>query len=180
MSNRDELLRKIAQRKANRRTEIERMKLPYLRKQYLSKIGSDEEMRRFFGDAADTMHQYCNNPIMRPLVRRLFRHTVPWVFKKQFGLGENERSFLDSVADYCMYATSYGAWPLEIAEVTGDRVVGYFDRCPGRCEKDYELCLAVTALEPELSKKDFFAATVTFTERMPAGAPRCKVVFERK
>ena len=180
MTKKEELLKKIEQRKANREKEIQQIPLPLLRKGYQQKLGSDEKMREFFSEAGDTMIKYWSNPVMSPILHHLYALIMPWVFKKQFRLGKEPRDFFDSVVDYCMFATSYGAWPMEISEVTGDRVVGYFDQCPGKCEKHYRLCLAITSMEPKISKEPYYGATVTFTERIPEGAKRCKVVFEKK
>lgn len=180
MTTREELLEKLRQRKANRDKEIEGIPLPGLRKRYQQKLGSDETMREFFGEVDDLMLKYWNHPVGRTLLGGVFSFIQPWVFKKQFQHDKEPKGFLDSVADYCMYATSYGAWPIEIAEVTENRVVGYFDVCPAKCENQLKLCRVVTSLEPRLSKKDFFGTTVTYTERMPEGAERCKVVFDKK
>jgi hypothetical protein len=79
-----------------------------------------------------------------------------------------------------MFATSYGAGPFEIEEVSQDRVVAYVTECPMGFEKHHKLCLALTSMEPRLSKKPYFGAKITYTERIPAGDKRCTVVFERK
>jgi len=180
MAKKEELLRKIEQRKANRENEVQQIPLPLLRIMYRKKLGSDEKVREVFSGLADFAIKYWNNPVLRPILHHLNSLIGPWSFKKQFRLGIKPKDFFDSVVDYSMFATSYGAWPFEIDEVTDDRVVAYFDECPVKCEKHPELCLALTSMEPMLSKKPYFGATVTYTERIPEGAKRCKVVFERK
>lgn len=180
MTRKQELLEELGRRKAERDKEIDAIPIPDLRRRYQRKLGSDEKMREFFAEFDDRMLRYWNHPLGRTWLRFQFSFLLLWVFKKQFGFDRKPKGFFDSVVDYCMHATSYGAWPLEIAEVTEDRVIGYFDVCPAKCENQPKLCRVVTSMEPRLSKKGYFGATVTYTERIPEGAQRCKVVFERK
>ena len=180
MTAKEELTKKIQQRKKDREREINQIPLPHLRRNYQQKLGSDEKMQEFFAEATAPMFRYFNNRLMIPVLHLLYSRSMPWIFKKQFHLKSKPREFFDSIADYCMFATSYGAWPMEIDEVSEERVVAYFDVCPGGCEENPGLCRAITSMEPRLSKKSYFGATVTYTERIPDGAPRCKVVFEKK
>lgn len=180
MSIKEELLKKIEERKANREEEISRIPLEWMRRRYQKKSESDEKMREYFLELGDVLLNRYNKPISRIIFKYMNATSGLSYFKKQFQLGNKPRSFLDSVIDYYMFASSYGAWPLEIDEVTESRVTAYFDECPVKCEDHLKLCLAATSMEPRLSKKDWFGAKVTFTERIPEGAKRCKVVFEKK
>jgi hypothetical protein len=104
----------------------------------------------------------------------------PSSFKRQFHLGGKPKNFFESVVDYYMFVSSYGAWPIEIDEITDDKVVAYLDQCTVKCDNHLKLCLAATSMEPRLSKKKWFGANVAYTERIPEGARRCKLVFKKK
>jgi hypothetical protein len=180
MTTREKLLKKLEERKANRENEIQQIPIARIRKMYQRKLGSDEKMQEIFSKSGDYFTKYWNNPLSRPVLHLLYSLIMPWVFKKQFQLGDKPRDFFDSVVDYGMFATSYGAGPFEIEEVTEDRVVAYVNECPMRFDKHHKLCLALTSMEPRLSKKPYFGAKIIYTERIPEGAKRCTVVFERK
>ena len=174
------LLQKLEQRIANREDEIGRIPLARVRGMYERKLESDEKLREIFVKSGDYFIKYWDKPLLRPVLHRLYSLIMPWVFKKQFHLGDGPRDFFDSVADYAMFATSYGAGPFEMEEVTEDRVVAYVDECPMKFEKHHKLCLALTSMEPRLSKKPYFGAKIIYTGRIPEGDKRCTVVFERK
>ncbi len=180
MTKKEELISRINDRKTHRAQEINEIPMYLLRRRYKEKLGDDEKLREFFSEHNEFFQKYNDSIVMQHIVRFIFSHMMLRVFKNQFHLGRQPKGFLDSVTDYIMYATSYCAWPLEIDEATDNQVIGYFDVCPAQCENNLPMCLAVTSLEPRLSKKSFFGATVTYTERIPEGAPRCKVVFNRR
>lgn len=180
MTAKQDLLKRIKDFKDRREDEIRKIPMGYLRRRYLEKLGSDEKMRKVFSGFGYVMKKYFDNPVLRPIFHHLNSGLGPRNFKRQFQRGNQPKNFFDDVVDYCMFATSYGAWPLDIEEVTEEKVVAYFDTCPVQCENRLKLCLAATSMEPELSKKKYFGARVTYTERMPEGAKRCKVVFEKK
>jgi hypothetical protein len=137
-------------------------------------------MREYFLEIGDLALKYLNGFLTRPIFSHLYSRFGPFYFKRQFGLGDGPRSFIDSVVDYYLFVSSYGAWPLEIAEVTENRVVVYLDKCTVKCHNNLKLCLALTSMEPSLSKKPWFGARVAYTERIPAGNERCKLVMEQK
>lgn len=180
MTPKQALLQRFERFKERREHEIRMIPITSLRKTYLKKMGDDEKMREVFLELADVLIKYFDNPVLRPVFHHINSRFGPWNLRRQFRRSDRPKSFFDDVVDYCMYATSYGAWPLEIAEVSEERVVAYFTQCPVKCEQRFKLCLAVTSMEPELSRKPYFGAQITYTERMPEGAERCKVVFERK
>ena len=180
MITKEELLKKFEERKANRENEIRQIPIARIRNMYLRKLESDEKMQEIFLKSGDYFIKHWNNPLKRPVLHLLYSLIMPWVFKKQFQLGDKPRDFFDSVADYAMFATSYGAGPFEIEEVSEDRIVSYVNECPMKFDKHHKLCLALTSMEPRLSKKPYFGAKIIYTERIPAGDKRCTVVFERK
>jgi len=174
------LVKKIEERKAGREIEIGKIRNKAVRKKYQDKLESDEKMREYFLELADSLLKYCNNCLARPIFHFFYARLGPLSFKRQFHLGRKPRGFVDSVIDYYMFISSYGAWPLEIDEVTEDRVVIYFDKCTVKCDDHLKLCKAATSMEPRLSIKPYFGAKIIYTERIPEGAKKCKVVLERK
>ena len=90
--------------------------------------------------------QKYNHPIGCKLFQYTQAYAGPVFFRKQFHIKDKSKDFVGSVIDYYMYISSYGAWPLEIGEVTEDRVVVYFDRCTVKLEDQPDLCLAATAM----------------------------------
>lgn len=174
------LLERILERKAGRAIEIGKIPISGVRKRYQDKLESDERMREYFLEMGDFLLNYCNNFLTRPVFHFLYSRLGPVIFKKQFHLGGKSRGFIDAVVDYYMFISSYGGWPLEIGEVTEDKVVVYFDRCTVKCDNNLKLCLATTSMEPRLSEKPWFGAKITYTERIPNRDNRCKVVLERK
>lgn len=180
MTLQEELMKKFEQRKANREKEISQIPIAYIRNMYQRKLTSDEKLRKIMAKSGDYFINNWNTPILLPILHFLYSLTWPWVFKKQFQLGMGPRDFFDSVLDYCMFATSYGAGQFEIEEVTNDRVVGYVTECPMKLDNHLKLCYALTSMEPRLSKKPYFGAKIIYKERIPEGAKRCAVIFERK
>ncbi|MDJ0762751.1 MAG: hypothetical protein QNJ97_07145 [Myxococcota bacterium] len=180
MVTKETFIKKIEERKANREYEISQIPIRWLRKRYQRKLGSDDIMREFFLEVGDFLLKYCNNPFIRPIFHLDNAVMGPYRFKWQFRLGRKPKPFIESVLDYYMFFTSYGAWPVDIDEVGEKRVVMYMDKCTVKCEAHLPLCLAATSMEPQLSKKSWYGATVTYAERIPDGAKRCKLVFEQK
>jgi hypothetical protein len=180
MLTKEYLLEKILERKAGRAIEIDKIPISGVRQRYQNKLESDEKMREYFLEMGDFLFKYCNSFLTRPVFHFLYSRIGPVRFKRQFHLGGEPRGFIDAVLDYYMYISSYGAWPLEIAEVTEDKVVVYFDRCTVKCDNHLKLCMATTSMEPRLSEMPWFGAKITYTERIPNGDNRCKVILERK
>lgn len=180
MLTREQLLEKIGDRKANRALEISKIPVSRIRDRYQSKLESDEKMREYFLEMGDFLLKYCNNFLIRPVFSFLYSRSGPMQFKKQFYLSGEHKDFFEAAVDYYMFISSYGAWPLEIDEVSEDRIVISFDRCTVKCDDHLKLCLAVTSMEPRLSKKPWYGAKITYTERIPKGDKCCKVVLERK
>jgi hypothetical protein len=180
MTPKEDLIGRIEKRIVNRQSEIGDIPIPWMRKWYQRKMESNEKLQEYFLELGDLLLKYFNGSLTRSIFYRLNAWVGPLVFKRQFRLGKKSKDFFDSVTDYYMFLSSYGAWPVDIAEVSTDRVVMYLDKCTVKLENHPELCLAATSMEPELSKKPYFGATITYTERIPEGAKRCKVVFVRK
>jgi len=180
MTPREEFSAKLQHRMANREEEIARIPLVRIRRMYQGKSSSDEKLRSIMSKSGDYFKKHWNTPFLLPLLHFVYSHTWPWVFKKQFQLGKTPRGFFDSVLDYCMFATSYGAGEFVIEEVTRDRVVAYVTECPMGLDNHLKLCHALTSMEPRLSRKPYYGATITYRERIPEGAKRCTAVFERK
>jgi hypothetical protein len=180
MTPREEFLSKLHHRIANREKEIARIPLARIRRMYQHKSSSDEKLRTVMSRSGDYFKRRWNTPFWLPLLRFAYSRTWPWVFKKQFQLGKTPRGFFDSVLDYCMFATSYGAGEFVIEEVTPDRVVACVTECPMGLDNDSQLCYTLTSMEPRLSRKPYYGAKITYSERIPEGAKRCTAVFERK
>jgi hypothetical protein len=180
MTLREELMERFQERKANREEEISKIPLSFIRSRYQRRVSSDEKLREIMSKSGDYFIKKWNKPFLIPILHVLYSLTWTWVFKKQFHLGEKPRDFFDSVLDYCMFATSYGAGDFEVEEVTRDRVVGYVTRCPMKLDNHLKLCYALTSMEPRLSKKPYYGAKITYRERIPEGARRCTAVFEKK
>jgi hypothetical protein len=180
MFTKEYFLERIGERKARRAIEIGNITISSLRKRYQDKLESDEKMHEYFLEMGDSLLKYWNNFFIRPVFHFVYSSLGPFLFKKQFHLGGKPKAFIEAVMDYYMFISSYGAWPLEIDEVTEDRVVVYFDKCTVKCEDHLKLCLATTSMEPKLSEKPWFGAKITYVERIPNGDKRCKVVLERK
>ena len=180
MLTKEQLMNKIAERKANREKEISKIPMRGLRMRYQSLLTSDEHMRKFFLEIGDMLLKYCNNALMIPIFSLLNSTIGLYSFKRQFNLGKDRRGFLDSAVDYYMFASSYGAWDIEVDIESDDVVVAYFNSCPVKCDGQPKLCRAATSMEPQLSTKEWFGAVIDYTERIPDGAERCKVVFRQK
>ena len=129
MLTKEHLLERIQERKAKRAIEIARIPISRLRKRYQDKLESDEKMREYFLEMGDFLLKYCNSFLIRPVFRFFYSRLGPLLFKRQFHLRGEPKDFIDSVMNYYMFISSYGAWPLEIDEVIEDRVVVFFDRC---------------------------------------------------
>jgi hypothetical protein len=177
---REKLTQKFEQRISDRENEINRIPIARIRRMYQRKLDSDEKLRGVLSKSGDYFLKNWDKPVLRPVLHLLYSSMGPWIFKKQFRLGNGPRDFFDSVVDYGMFASAYGAGSFELEEVTEDRVVAYVEACPMSFEKHHKLCLALTSMEPRLSKKPYFGAKITYIERIPAGDRRCAVVFERK
>ncbi|MFC1883291.1 hypothetical protein ACFL2O_00835 [Thermodesulfobacteriota bacterium] len=180
MLTKEGLIKKIDARKANRENEINQIPIEWMRKKYQKKLENDERMNEYFLELGDVLLNRYNKPIPRIIFYLMNAFFGLSLFKKQFHLGGAPRDFIDSILDYVMFVSSYGAWPIEIEEVTENRVVAYLDQCTVKCDNHLKLCRAATSMEPRLSKKPWFGAKVAYTERIPEGAQRCKLVFERK
>lgn len=178
--NREALLREIAARKARREIEIANIPISWMRESYQSKLESDEKMREFFLEIGDKLLKKYNRFPHRVILHAMYALTGPSLFRKQFNIQGKPRDFFESVVDYYMFVSSYGAWPIEIGEATDERVILYFDQCTVKLDDSLKLCRAVTAMEPNLSKRSWFGAKVMYTERRPEGSKRCKVVMEPK
>jgi hypothetical protein len=178
--NKEELLREIAIRKAQREFEIAKIPISWIRKSYQNKLESDEKMREFFLEIGDTLLEKYNRFPHRVFLHAMYALTGPSLFRKQFNIHGKPRDFFQSVVDYYMFGSSYGAWPIEIGEATDERVILYFDQCTVKLDDAPKLCRAVTSMEPSLSRRSWFGAKVMYTERRPEGAKRCKVVIEPK
>lgn len=100
MVTKEDLLRKIAERKANREDEINRIPIGWIWKKYQKKMDSDEKMKEYFLELGDVLLSRYNKPVSRWLFRHMNALFGLSTFKKQFHLGGKPKDFVESVLDY--------------------------------------------------------------------------------